>query len=98
MAREGEVLNRPLPVIPDHPRDEFQQWLARFCGRESIAGEQRLRQKKDGSRNGGERLNGALQDAKDRYAAPSPRTPIFPRQSFWRDSSGDRRNCEGWGA
>jgi PAS domain S-box-containing protein len=45
-----EVIGKPLPVVPDDFRAEYKEWLERFRLGVSIAGVERTRCKKDGSK------------------------------------------------
>jgi PAS domain S-box-containing protein len=47
---EGEVIGRTLPIIPPEQQPEYREWLERFRKGEALAGIERQRLKKDGTR------------------------------------------------
>ncbi|HEV2446417.1 MAG TPA: PAS domain S-box protein, partial [Candidatus Sulfopaludibacter sp.] len=46
----AEVIGKPLPIIVEEQRQEYEQWLHRFLGGESLKGVERGRCRRDGSR------------------------------------------------
>jgi two-component system cell cycle sensor histidine kinase/response regulator CckA len=47
---EGEVIGRPLAIIPEDQREDYDHWVERFRNGEQMAGVERSRLKKNGSR------------------------------------------------
>jgi PAS domain S-box-containing protein len=47
---EAEVIHRPLPIIPEDQKEEYQRWLQGLRGGEPLAGVEQTRLRKDGSR------------------------------------------------
>jgi two-component system cell cycle sensor histidine kinase/response regulator CckA len=47
--KEEEVLDRPLPIIPEDQAEEYRLWLERYKTGESLAGVERRRRTKGGS-------------------------------------------------
>ena len=47
---EAETIGKPLPVIPDDRKHEFEAAMARLRAGESMEGDERTHQRKDGSR------------------------------------------------
>ena len=47
--KEVEVLDRPLPVVPEDQAGEFRHWLERFGRGETLSGIERQRRRKDGT-------------------------------------------------
>jgi PAS domain S-box-containing protein len=47
---QEELIGKPLPVVPDDQREEYQRWLEKFREGETLAGVERSRVRKDGSR------------------------------------------------
>ena len=59
----AEVMGKPVPVIPEDFKGEYQEWLQRFHLGLSVAGLERTRQKKDGSKIDVSIWTAALRDA-----------------------------------
>ncbi len=47
---QAEVIDRPLPIIPEELKGEEQQWLELFLKGESLSGVERTRVRRDGTR------------------------------------------------
>ena len=47
---EAETIGKPLPVIPEYRKDEFEAVMTRLRAGESMEGDERTHQRKDGSR------------------------------------------------
>jgi PAS domain S-box-containing protein len=47
--KETEVLDQPLPIIPEDQAGEFRHWLERFGRGEALAAVERQRRRKDGT-------------------------------------------------
>ena len=60
---EAEVIGRPLPVIPEELRQEYEGWLRRFRTGETLSGLERTRVRKDGTRIQVEIWTAPLRDA-----------------------------------
>jgi PAS domain S-box-containing protein len=60
---EGEVIGRPLPVVPEELRQEYEGWLPRFRNGETLSGLERTRVRKDGTRIQVEIWTAPLRDA-----------------------------------
>ena len=60
---EAEVIGRPLPVIPEELRQEYDGWLRRFRTGEALSGLERTRVRKDGTRIQVEIWTAPLKDA-----------------------------------
>jgi PAS domain S-box-containing protein len=65
---EQEVIHRPLPNIPEDQLEEHREWLERFLGGESLAGVERSRLRKDGSRIDVSIWTAPLRDARGRIS------------------------------
>ena len=60
---EAEVIGRPLPVVPEELRQEYDSWLRRFRTGEALSGLERTRVRKDGTRIQVEIWTAPLRDA-----------------------------------
>ncbi len=60
---EAEVIGRPLPVVPEELRQEYENWLGRFRNGETLSGLERQRVRKDGTRIQVEIWTAPLRDA-----------------------------------
>ena len=47
---EGEVIGRPLAIVPEDQRQDYDDWVERYRKGDQMAGVERTRLKKDGSR------------------------------------------------
>jgi PAS domain S-box-containing protein len=65
---EAEVIHQPLPIIPEELKEEYREWLARFNRGESLAGLERSRVRKDGSRIDVSIWTAPLRDARGRIS------------------------------